>query len=67
MSVPLFGKPDIRKMEERRDVSGLIKALRDKHPEVRGRAALALSLIKDVSAVKPLAELLRDENRDVRV
>lgn len=36
------GKPDIKKMEENKDVNGLIKALKDEDWHVRSRVVIAL-------------------------
>ena len=64
--MPLFGPPDIRQMEAKRDTQGLIKALAFKDAAIRRAAAEALAPLKDPTAVEPLAGLLKDENPGVR-
>ena len=64
--MPLFGPPDIRQMEAKRDTQGLIKALAFKDAAIRKAAAEALAPMKDPTAVEPLAGLLKDENPGVR-
>ena len=59
-------KPNIEKMEAKRDVSGLIQALRHDDVNIRINAALALGKIKRARAVAPLIETLRDADEDVR-
>ena len=49
----LFG-PNIGKLKERRNMSGLAQALEDKDPEVQYRAAEALGNIGDTKSVGPL-------------
>ena len=41
--MPLFGPPNIEKLKEKRDVEGLIKALRHKDAKIRCDAAEALA------------------------
>ncbi|MBI5653944.1 MAG: HEAT repeat domain-containing protein [Chloroflexi bacterium] len=63
----LFGPPDVEKMKAKRDVKGLIKALRyEKDWEIRKSAAAALGKICDASAVEPLVAALKDSNEHVR-
>jgi HEAT repeat protein len=57
---------DITKMEQTRDVPGLIRALKDKDWNVRMAAAVALGNIGDAQAVKPLIARLKDKERLVR-
>jgi HEAT repeat protein len=64
--MPLFGPPDIRQLEAKRDTQGLIKALAFKDPAIRKAAVEALAPLKDPSAVEPLAGLLKDDNPGVR-
>ena len=59
-------KPNVEKMEAKREVKGLIKALKHKNRGVREKAAEALGRIGDERAVEPLIQALNDENRDVR-
>ena len=51
---------DVKKMQANKDVEGLIKALKDKDPMVRGDAAEVLGKIGDSRAVEPLIEALKD-------
>ena len=67
--MPLFGfsKSDVEKMEAKRNVDGLIKALSYKNDEkVRECAANALGRIGDARAVDALFKALKDLNPDVR-
>lgn len=50
---------NIERLEQRRNVQGLIKALEHQDPEVRRRAAQALGSIGDPRAVRPLDAMLR--------
>lgn len=60
-------KPNVEKLEARRDVEGLMKALRyDKNWSVREEATSALGDIADARAIEPLIKALEDEDRDVR-
>ena len=62
----LFGPPNVEKMKARRDVNGLIKALRyRKDKGVRQAAAEALVKI-GAPAVEPLIAALKDESFSVR-
>jgi len=61
------GKPDIEKMKERKDVSGLINVLKDIDSDVRLGAALALGVIVDKRAVEPLINAFKDVNSFVRI
>lgn len=66
----LFGgsKPDINALKARRDVSGLIAALRFKgDASVRRAAAEALGEIGDQAAKVPLHAALEDDDNGVRV
>ena len=57
--MPLFGAPDVEKLEARRDVAGLIKALGyEKDVYVQQAAAGALGRIGDSRAVEPLANVV---------
>ena len=53
-------------LKAKRDVDGLIEALKHKNIVVRSRAAKALGQIGDAKAVKPLNQTLKDESRHVR-
>jgi len=59
------GKPDIKKMEENKDVNGLIKVLKDEDWHVRSRAVIALGYIGE-PAVEPLIEALKGKDGQVR-
>ena len=65
----IFGlsKPDVEKMKAKKDVKGLIKALKyKKESSVRCAAAEALGKIGYAGAVESLVQVLNDEERDVR-
>lgn len=63
----LFGPPDVRKLETKRNIHGLIKALRyRKDGSIRKRAASALGELKDAKAVEALCAALKDAQDDVR-
>jgi len=50
----------IEELKANKDVEGLINALKDKEPIVRGDAAEVLGEIGDSRAVEPLIEVLKD-------
>lgn len=54
-------KSKVEKMKAKRDVEGLIKALKDEDWNVREAAASALGEIGDKRAVKPLKDALEAE------
>ena len=63
----LFGPPNVEKLEEKRDVEGLIKALQYKEDKnVRWKAAEALRKRGDDRAVEPLILALKDDDGHVR-
>ena len=62
--MPLFGPPNVTKLEAGRDVPGLIKALR--HKEVGAMAAAALGRLGDPQAVEPLIAALQTRDSAVR-
>jgi HEAT repeat protein len=66
----LFDPPDVYELEDKRNIRGLIRALRYPDPEnsrrVRSSAAEALRRLKAAKAVRQLCVCLRDESRDVR-
>jgi HEAT repeat protein len=65
--MPLFGPPDVAKLEAKRDVKGLIKALAyQKDAEVRHAAADALGKIADAGAVEPLIVAVSDHRPEVQ-
>lgn len=61
----LFG-PNINKLKSRGDIRGLIDALSDWDPFIRGTAAKALGEIGDPVATEPLINLLGDKESGVR-
>jgi HEAT repeat protein len=63
----LFGSPNVRKMEAKRNVEGLIKVLRSRGDiGVRKEVAGALGRIGDARAVEPLIKALQHFAYDVR-
>jgi HEAT repeat protein len=63
--MPPFGPPDVEKLKRKRDVPGLIKALGYQKEDDREAAAEALVQI-GAPAVKPLIDILNDNDRSVR-
>jgi HEAT repeat protein len=66
---PLFGPPNVDKLKAKRDVPGLIKALRYKSAKddwTAWAAARALGEIGDTRAVEPLIAALKDSNASGR-
>lgn len=64
--MPLFGPPDVRKLERKRDVNGLIGALSHESAAIRRDAAQALGKLKDARAADSLIASLGDSWPDVR-
>ena len=63
----LFGPPDVEKLKAKKDVSGLMKALRNKkHSFTRELAVTALGELGDPVAVPSLLTALEDEEWTVR-
>ncbi len=63
----LFGPPNVKKLAQKRNIAGLIRALgylRD--PFVRLSAAQALGNLGDISALEPLIRTLGDRDESVR-
>lgn len=59
---------NIQELEARKDVEGLIKALKEGDTErEQGNAAVALGRLKDKDAVKPLIETLNNPNENYQV
>ena len=59
--MPLFGPPNVAKLEAKRDVPGLVKALGyQKDAAVRKAAAEGLGRLRDPRAVRPLVIALGD-------
>ena len=61
-----FSKLDIKKLKEKKDVKGLIKALKYEDSYIRMFAAIALGEIDDIRAVAPLIQSLKDEEEGVQ-
>jgi len=64
--MPLFGGTDVEKLKAKRDVNGLIKALKQNDLYVRLRAAEALGELADARAAEPLAAILMSGAPEVR-
>lgn len=60
------GKPNIEKLKAKKDIEGLIKALKHKDKTVRSDAACALGDTGDARAVELLIKALKDEYWGVR-
>jgi HEAT repeat protein len=60
-----FG-PNVKKLEERRDVNAVVKCLASQDPTVRKDAAEALGRLHDAAAIGPLIRALADPSRSVR-
>ncbi|MGA3058362.1 MAG: HEAT repeat domain-containing protein [Candidatus Limnocylindrales bacterium] len=59
----LFGPPNVKKLEARRDLPGLLDALaHEKDAGVRAAAAAALGRVGDPLAVEPLFAVVKDPN-----
>jgi HEAT repeat protein len=61
-----YNKSDIRKLKEKKDVEGLIKALKYEDSSIRVFSAGALGEIGDERAVTPLTRSLKDEEEEVQ-
>ena len=59
-------KPNVEKLAAKKDVEGLIKALKHNDASVQVAAGYALEEIEDASAVEPLLQALKDEDEHVR-
>ena len=59
-------RPNTKKLKKRKDVEGLIKALKDGDEFVRWLAARCLGEVEDSRAVEPLIEALKDSDASVR-
>ncbi len=62
-----FDKLDIEKLMEKKDVKGLIKALKYEDSYIRMFAAIALGEIGDERAIAPLTQSLKDEEEEVNI
>lgn len=65
--MPLFGPPNVAKLAEKRDLSGLTRALTYKDPRVRRDAAKALATLGDARAVATLLAAMTDNDQEVRI
>jgi len=64
--MPLFGSPNVEKMKERGDTTGLIKVLSsEKDAGLRRDAVLALGYLHKPESVEPIIKALCDENINV--
>lgn len=61
-----FGKPDIKKMEKEKNISGLIEALNSNQIQVRREAAFSLGKVGDVNVITFLLSALNDKDQYVR-
>ena len=59
-------KPIVEKLEKKKNVKELIKALQYKEVDVRKEAAAALDRIGDARTVEPLIQILKDKDEEVR-
>ncbi len=56
----LSSPPNVEKLEAKRKIKGLLKALHHEDPDIRGQAAAALGRLGDRRAVEPLTAALAD-------
>lgn len=56
-------RPNVQRMKDRGDITGLIKALRHKQSNIRRSAAESLGQLDDRQAIKPLIGALCDKDR----
>ena len=59
-------KPDLKELEKKKNIKGLIKALRYNNSYERINAAVVLGKIGDPRAIEPLISALQDSDSDVR-
>ena len=59
-------KIKVRELKKKRDIDGLIRALKHQVEGIRQKAAAALGRIGDKRAVEPLIQTLRDRHSNVR-
>jgi len=62
----IFGPPNVRKLKDKKNIKGLIKALRAKDKYIRIEATKALGEISGPMTVEPLIQALKDEDDGVR-
>lgn len=60
-------KPNVKKLEEKRDIEGLVSCLRDKDPNLRLDAVSALERLKDDRTVGALIFALADRYKQIRL
>ena len=60
-------KPTLQNMQEKKDVLGLIRALKHTDDDVRQTAIESLGQFGDTRAVEPLMKILNDNNKDVQI
>lgn len=65
MGILDFFNPDVAKLRQKKDVPGLIKALRHEERKIRSAAAEALGESRDSRAVEPLLAALKDSGGEV--
>lgn len=66
--LPFLGPPNVEKLQSKRDVAGLIRALSyPKDSTIRRAAAVALGEIGDMSSINALKDAIRDSDPAVRV
>lgn len=58
--------PIVEKLEQKKNVKELIRALQHEQKDVRKEAAEALGKIGDARAVEPLIQALKDNDEEVR-
>jgi HEAT repeat protein len=61
-----WGPQNIDKLKARRDIAGLLRALHDRHPDVRCAAAQALGEVAPEAAAAELVVALNDDSERVR-
>jgi HEAT repeat protein len=59
-------KPDVGKLQQQRDIQGLMTALEHKDSQIRAHAAYSLGELKALSAVDVLIKHLREDTTDVK-
>ena len=64
--MPLFGPPNVAKLEAKKDISGLIRALGYRKDGAVREAAMPALVRCGACAVTPLIYALGDPDRDVR-
>ncbi len=57
--MPLFGKPNVEKLQAKHDIAGLAGALNDSDENLAKEAARALATLGDLVALEPLIDALK--------